>query len=116
MNATRNITQTIPIIIITVAHILQLYSIEGGSTAKPAVAKDPSTQKIQIDNKMEAIMRVFFMDSTTSPMKACWRLSMVTYVLANIVAIAKKKEQPLNRTNAWRIGCSLTATSDSFEV
>ncbi len=115
MNATSHVTQTIPPII-AVTHILQLYFIEGGSTAKPAVAKAPSTQKTEIDKKMEATMRVFLTDFTTVPMKACWRLGMAAYALANTVAIAKKKEKPLNRTNAWRVGCPLTATSDSFEL
>lgn len=115
MNATIHTIQPIPSIIVP-PHKLQVYSLERGSTAKPAVAKAPSTQKTEIDKKMEATTRVFLTDLTTVPMKACWRLGMAAYALANTVAIAKKKEKPLNRTNAWRVGCPLTATSDSFEL
>ncbi len=74
----------------TVIIILVSYFRRGGSTAKPALAKAPSTQTTDITKRMEVIMRALFADWTSLPIKACWRLGMAASAPANTVAMAKK--------------------------
>jgi hypothetical protein len=53
----------------TVMIILVSYFMRGGSTARPALAKAPSTQTTEITKRMVACMRALSTDLTTLPMK-----------------------------------------------
>ncbi|KAH9560925.1 hypothetical protein CY35_06G134200 [Sphagnum magellanicum] len=88
----------------TVMSILVSYCRRGGSTARPALAKAPSTQTTEITKRMVAHMRALSTDLRTLPMKSSWRFGKAASAPAKTVAIAKQKERLLNTQNALTSG------------
>ncbi len=97
----------------TVMIILVSYFRRGGSTAKPALAKAPSTQTTEITKRMVAHMRALSTDLTRLPMKSSHRFGKAASALAKTVEMAKKEERLLNTQNALTVAWFFTAAYDS---
>ncbi len=97
----------------TVMIMLVSYFRRGGSTAKPALAKAPSTQTTKITKRMVARMRALSTDLTHLPMKLSWKFGKAASAPAKTVAMAKKKERLLNTQNALTVAWFFTAAYDS---
>ncbi len=97
----------------TVMIILVSYFRRGGSSAKPALAKTPSTQTTEITKRMVARMRALSTDLTRLPMKSSQRFGKAASAPAMTVATAKKKERLLNTQNALTVVWFFTAAYDS---
>jgi len=93
--------------------ILVSYFRRGGSTAKPALAKAPSTQTTEITKRMVARMRALSTDLTRLPMNSSQRFGKAASALAKTVEMAKKKERLLNTQNALTVAWFFTAAYDS---
>ncbi len=97
----------------TVMIILVSYFRRGGSTAKPALAKAPSTQTTEITKRMVVRMRACFADLTCLPMNSSRGFGTAASAAAKNVAMAKKKERLLNTQNVFTLAWFLTAAYDS---
>ncbi len=96
----------------TVMIKLVLYFRRGGSAAKPALAKAPSTQTTEITKRMVPRMRASATDLTCLPMNLCQRFGKAASAPAKTVAMAKKKERLLNTQNALTVAWFFTAAYD----
>ena len=97
----------------TVMNILVLYFRRGGSTAKPALAKAPSTQTSEITKRMVVCVMAHATDVTHLPMNSSRRFGKAASAPAKTVAMAKKKERLLNTQNALTVAWFFTAAYDS---
>ncbi len=96
----------------TVMIMLVSYFRRGGSTAKPALAKAPSTQTIKITKRMVAQMRALSTDLTRLPMNSSRRFGKAASAPAKTVAMAKKKDRLLNTQNVLTFVWFLTPAYD----
>jgi hypothetical protein len=87
----------------TVMIMLVSYFRRGGSAAKPALAKAPSTQTTEITKRMVARMRALSTDLTQLRMNSSWKFGKPASAPAKTVAMAKKKERLLNTQNALTV-------------
>jgi hypothetical protein len=97
----------------TMMIILESYFRRGGSAAKQALAKAPSTQTTKITKRMVVRMRALSTDFIRLPMKSSWRFGKAASAPAKTVAVAKKKERLLNTQNALTVAWFFTAAYDS---
>jgi len=94
--------------------MLVSYFRRGGSTAKPALAKAPSTQTTEITKRLVVCRRALSIDLTRLQMNSSkTRLGKGAAAPAKIVAMAKKKERLLNTQNALTVAWFFTAAYDS---